>query len=289
MKKIPFYLSIDFEDLAYDLLRYIGQPTETSVAGLELSYKLINNYSKEKLNNKKLTFFTTGTLARTVPDLLKQMTFDGHEISSHYNQHDLMFKQSNYEIAKNLEIAKESIYKACGKVPIGFRAPNFSITPNRLDIYKEINKFFKYDSSHVLNLNINSKDHYDLLKPFNSIDLVEFPILPKGYLNGKIQIKSGGTFFRLFPKSIIKDVMHFNHQEGFIPLIYLHPYDYLSNQEFWVPLRKFVKSKKLKSLILYFRQNQWNRLGNNTVFNKLDYILNFFEHQGPMSADLNIK
>ena len=108
-------------------------------------------------------------------------------------------------------------------------------------------------------------------------------------MNGKIQIKSGGTFFRLFPKSIIKDVMHFNHQEGFIPLIYLHPYDYLSNQEFWVPLRKFVKSKKLKSLILYFRQNQWNRLGNNTVFNKLDYILNFFEHQGPMSADLNIK
>ena len=63
LKKIPFFLSIDFEDLAYELLRSIGQPTKNSITALELSYKLINNFTKEKLNNKKLTFFTTGTVA----------------------------------------------------------------------------------------------------------------------------------------------------------------------------------------------------------------------------------
>lgn len=288
LKKIPFYLSIDFEDLAYELLRSIGQPTKVSVAALELSYNLIHEYSKKKLNNKKLTFFTTGTVARTMSDLLKRMVIDGHEVGSHYNYHDLMYKQSNYEISKNLEIAKESIFKACGKEPLGFRAPAFSITPNRLDIYKEINKFFKYDSSHVINLNINDKDYYDRLEPFNSIDLVEFPILPKGYLMGKFQIKSGGTFLRLFSKKIIKDVMNFNHQEGFVPIVYMHPYDYLSNQEFWVPLSDFVQTKKIKNLILYLRQNQWSRLGNTSVFNKLDYLLNFFDHQGPMSSGLNV-
>ena len=288
LKKIPFFLSIDFEDLAYELLRSIGQPTKNSITALELSYKLINNFTKEKLNNKKLTFFTTGTVARAMPDLLKQMVIDGHEVGSHYNYHDLMYKQSNYEISKNLEIAKESIFKACGKEPIGFRAPSFSITPNRLDIYGEINKFFKYDSSHVINLNINNKDYYNLLEPFNSIDLVEFPILPKGYLKGKFQIKSGGTFLRLFSKKIIKDVMDYNYQEGFTPIIYIHPYDYLSNQEFWVPLRDFVNSKKINNLILYLKQNQWNRLNNTSVFDKLDYLLNFFEHQGPMSSELKL-
>ena len=288
LKKIPFYLSIDFEDLAYEILRLIGQPTKVSATALEYSYNLIHEYSKKKLNNKKLTFFTTGTVARTMPDLLKRMVIDGHEVSSHYNYHDLMHKQSNYEISKNLEIAKESIFKACGKEPLGFRAPAFSITPNRLDIYKEINKFFKYDSSHVINLNINNKDYYNSLEPFNSIDLVEFPILPKGYLKGKFQIKSGGTFLRLFSKKIIEDVMNFNHQEGFVPIIYMHPYDYLFNQEFWVPLSDFVKTKKIKNLILYLKQNQWSRLGNTSVFNKLDYLLNFFEHKGLMSSGLKV-
>ena len=284
MKKIPFYLSIDFEDLAYDLLRSIGKTPKVSNEALILSYNLINEYSKKKLNNKKLTFFTTGTVARTMPDLIKQMVVDGHEVGSHYNLHDLMYKQSNYEIAKNLEISKESIFKACGKEPIGFRAPIFSITPDRLDIYKEIDRFFQYDSSHIINLDINNKDYFDELEPFKSIDLVEFPIVPKGYIMSKVQIKSGGSFLRIFSKKIIKEVMNYNYINNFTPLIYMHPYDYLSNQEFWVPLNEFAQTKKIKNLILYLRQNQWSRLGNNTVFNKLDYLLNFFEHQGPMSS-----
>ena len=266
------------------MLRAIGETPKVSATALELSYKLIDDYSKKKLNNKKLTFFTTGTVARTIPDLIKQMIVDGHEVGSHYNLHDLMYKQSNYEIAKNLEISKESIFKACGKEPIGFRAPIFSITPDRLDIYKEIDRFFQYDSSHIINLDINNKDYFDELEPFKSIDLVEFPIVPKGYIMSKVQIKSGGSFLRIFSKKIIKEVMNYNYINNFTPLIYMHPYDYLSNQEFWVPLNEFAQTKKIKNLILYLRQNQWSRLGNNTVFNKLDYLLNFFEHQGPMSS-----
>ena len=288
LSKIPFYLSIDFEDLAYELLRAIGETPKVSTTALELSYKLINDYSNKKLNNKKLTFFTTGTVARTMPDLIKQMTIDGHEVGSHYNLHDLMYKQSNYEISKNLEISKESIFKACGKEPIGFRAPAFSITPDRLEIYEEINKFFKYDSSHIINLNLNNKDYYNSLEPLNSIDLVEFPIVPKGYLMGRVQIKSGGSYLRVFSKKIIKEVMNYNFTNGFIPLIYMHPYDYLCNQEFWVPLSEFAQTKKIKNLILYLRQNQWSRFGNTTVFSKLDYLLNFFEHQGPMSLGLKV-
>ena len=288
MKKIPFYLTIDFEDLAYELLRTIGENPKVSATALELSYKLIHDYSKKKLNNKKLTFFTTGTVARTVPDLIKQMIIDGHEVASHYNLHDLMYKQSNYEISKNLEIAKESIFKACGKEPIGFRAPAFSITPDRLEIYEEINKFFRYDSSHIINLNLNNKNYYDSLEQFNSIELVEFPVVPRGYFMGRVQIKSGGSFFRIFSKKIMKEVMTYNYNNGFTPLIYMHPYDYLSNQEFWVPLSEFTKTRKMKNLILYLKQNQWSRFGNTTVFNKLDYLLNFFDHQGPMSLGLKV-
>ena len=72
---------------------------------------MINNFLEKNFSNSKVTFFTTGTVARLAPDLLKQISNDGHEIASHYNYHDLMFKQSNNEIEKNLIEAKESIYR----------------------------------------------------------------------------------------------------------------------------------------------------------------------------------
>jgi hypothetical protein len=117
--------------------------------------------------------------------------------------------------------------------------------------------------------------------------LKEFPIVPKPFLNKKISIKSGGTFLRLYTKEMMKEVMLFNYQEGFMPLVYMHPYDYLVNKEFWVPLSDFIKSKKITNLVKYPRQLQWTGLRNKTVFPKLEYLLEFFEHQGPMSELLN--
>ena len=40
-----------------------------------------------------------------------------------------MYTQSDSEIEENILIAKESIKDACGKEPLGFRAPAFSIYP----------------------------------------------------------------------------------------------------------------------------------------------------------------
>ena len=82
---------------------------------------------------------------------------------------------------------------------------------------------------------------------------------------------------------MMKEVMMFNYEKGFIPLVYLHPYDYLQNKEFWVPFSEFFKSKKLSNFVKYPRQLQWIGLRNKTVFPKLEYILESFEHQGPMS------
>ena len=62
----------------------------------------------------------------------------------------------------------------------------------------------------------------------------------------------------------------------------MHPYDYLSNGEFWVSLSDFFKTKSLPALSRYPRQVQWHYLNNRSVFKKLDYVLNEFEHQGPM-------
>jgi len=263
-------------------MRSIGLEPRVNFDALMLGYKLANDFSLNKLSSKKLTFFTTGTVAETYPELLQEIVNDGHEIACHYHYHNLMFNESNDEINSNLELAKTAIFKACGDEPKGFRAPVFSIPRDRVDIFEVIEKHFLYDSSYVLYLNKYTKEEYLKNSPFTLNKLTEFPIVPKPFLNKKISVKSGGTFLRLFTKEMMKEVMIFNHEQGFVPLVYMHPYDYLENKEFWVPLSDFIRSKKMANFLKYPRQLQWTGLRNKTVFPKLEYLLESFEHQGPM-------
>ncbi len=254
-----------------------------------MSYQIINDFSKQKLSSKKITFFVTAVLAKEMPDLLKQIATDGHEVGCHYFYHDLLFQQSNLEINRNLELAKNAIFTATDIEPVGFRAPTFSIPRDRRDIFSEIERHFNYDSSYVLDLGKFTKEQYFQESPFTLENLVEIPIVPKSFLSKKLKMKSGGTYFRFFSQEMIKEVMFYNANLGFTPLVYLHPYDYLQNREFWVSISEFIGARKLKYFIKYIRQIQWIGIGNSSVFPKLNYLLEEFEHQGPMCLLLNEK
>jgi peptidoglycan/xylan/chitin deacetylase (PgdA/CDA1 family) len=147
-------------------MRSIGLEPRVNFDALMLGYKLANDFSLNKLSSKKLTFFTTGTVAETYPELLQEIVNDGHEVACHYHYHNLMFKESNDEINSNLELAKTAIFKACGDEPKGFRAPVFSIPRDRVDIFEVIEKHFLYDSSYVLYLNKYTKEEYLKNIPF---------------------------------------------------------------------------------------------------------------------------
>ena len=60
-------------------------------------------------------------------------------------------------------------------------------------------------------------------------------------------MKSGGSFFRLFTKKMIKDALEETHRKNHIPLIYLHPYDFLTEKEFWLSLSD-LKTCKVYSI-----------------------------------------
>jgi hypothetical protein len=139
----------------------------------------------------------------------------------------------------------------------------------------------------VLDLGKFTKEQYFQESPFTLEHLIEIPIVPKSFFSRKLKMKSGGTYFRFFSKKMIEEVMLYNVELGFAPLVYLHPYDYLQNREFWVSINDFIGARKLKYLIKYFRQIQWVGIGNRSVFPKLNYLLENFEHQGPMSLLLD--
>jgi len=285
--KKQLYVSVDLEDFTYDVFRSLGLEPKVNFDALNKCYEIISHFSKVNFNEKKITFFTTGTVALTHPMLLKRIVDDGHEIACHYHFHDLMYEHSLEDIESNIILAREAIKDACGKYPTGFRAPAFSIENGREDVYLLLSRYFKYDSSYVLHdYEINNASFKDKA-PFNIEGFQEFPIISLPWFK-RFNLKSGGTFFRLFRTRNLIDVLNNSIEHGFTPLIYLHPYDFLSEYEFKVPLRYFLSRHNfVKGFYKYVRQFQWLGLGNASTLEKLKTILLEFEHAGPMSQELS--
>ena len=112
MDKIPFYFSVDFEDYYHDKRRDLGHNNPLfKIKSLWKSYEIINNYCNKYLNSKKITFFTTGIVAKEAKDLIRKISDDGHEVACHYNYHDSIHKSDRKNLINNLEIAIENLEK----------------------------------------------------------------------------------------------------------------------------------------------------------------------------------
>jgi hypothetical protein len=287
MSKIPFYFSVDFEDFTHDLGRSIGNPEpESREKALKISYQRVQDFSQKFFGGKKITFFVTGILARKFPELVKKMFSDGHEIACHYNFHDNINLTNRHDFAENLDAAIESIKNATGENPLGFRAPNFAIDEENLWAYEELAKRFQYDSSYKTSAHISKTLEGGKLN-IDKYSLYEFCIFCLPVLMGSFSIRTGGTFLRLFPSSLIIKAMHKTKELGHIPLLYIHPYELTLNRDFWVPWHDMKYLSFPKRIIKWARQVQWAILGHRGVEKKLSKICEHFEHQGPMRLLIN--
>lgn len=288
MNRLPFYFSIDFEDFSFDYKRENGSsPRTMNVDPLWTSYEEIKSVFNDLEFKNGVTFFTTGIVAENAPDLVKQISDDGHEVGCHYYYHDLVHRDSIESIAKNLDRAIESLTQASGQKIKGFRAPDFSIRETDKDVYKEIAKRFEYDSSFVATEKYNSDS---LNNYFLSIDenLKEFPVYAKKSFARLMDCRSGGTYFKLFPVKMTLDTMKEARSKGFMPIMYLHPYEFPSGSELMASWNDLDFLPPLKRLPCFVRQIQWLKAQNKRVIPKLKSICRHFEHQGPMRNLLSL-
>ena len=281
LKKHKVYLSIDFEDFSHDYNRLFGNQTVLKNSNaLYKSYERIKEISNKYLDNKKITFFVTGICARQNPELIKKIHSDGHEIACHYNYHDNIENQNPEIFRKNLKIAKQSIEEIIGEELLGFRAPFFAIGPNDDWAYEIIAEEFRYDSSCRTSLNFHDAKNKHK-KNNRASQLTEFFIFEYKF-PFQLKMKSGGTFFRFFPAKWTKSVLMQQVNDGHTPLIYFHSYELTLNAEFWVPFKYFKHCGIFKGLLAWARQTQWLTIGHRNLDKKLSFILQDFEHQGPM-------
>ena len=262
------FLSIDFEDFSHDLKRDLGlwKTGPMRIDSLWESYHEINAFLKEIGGSKgqKATFFCTGIIAEQAPDLVKKIAEDGHEIACHYYFHDEMYQQDLTTVEANLKRAKYLLETSSGSQVFGFRAPKFKIDKMNAEQYQAVQSYFAYDSSFPVQRLSDIKAFKELM----NLDKLEILPIFRDTING-IDLKLGGSYLKVFPKIMSKKLMVNAESKGFVPHIYIHPYEVNAKQKYRVSLKELKPLGLRRSIYWSFRQHQWLSVGNISLKKKL--------------------
>lgn len=174
----------------------------------------------------KATFFILGQVAEAKPELAPLITKAGHEIASHGYSHRLTTLLSADEFRSEIRRTGEIIERQTGVKPIGFRAPQWSLsfkeTPWAFEILSQ--EGYLYDSS--LNPLPLVGDNKGKKKPFviqtNSGTLWEFPPMVASIMSQNLPI-AGGWAFRLLPLPFVTKTIKAYNNNNQPAILYLHP------------------------------------------------------------------
>jgi polysaccharide deacetylase family protein (PEP-CTERM system associated) len=176
----------------------------------------------------RATVFTLGWVARKRPCLIREVARRGHEIACHSYRHRPVFRLTPEEFRADTELAKDILENVTGAPVVGYRAPNFSITPGTEWAWKILCELgFLYDSSvnpvwHKMYANPNAPRFTYLIPETN---LFEVPIATWRVCGVNLPI-GGGAYLRLLPLPYMRAGLAFvNAFERQPVTLYMHPWE----------------------------------------------------------------
>ncbi|RRJ31825.1 polysaccharide deacetylase family protein [Halocatena pleomorpha] len=183
------------------------------------------------------TFFVVGDVARRYPELVASIADAGHEIGSHGDTHRPLFDLSPKQFAAELDRSTQAIRDAVGSTPVGFRAPNFSVTPQTqwaIEVLEAAG--YRYDSSvfpvrtpmyGVSGAPIRPYT-LDPNAPFEEREgggqLTELPL---AVFHPRLKLPvAGGFYARLLPTWLLKRGVRTLNAHGLPATMYFHPWEF---------------------------------------------------------------
>lgn len=220
-----FFLTLDLEEWYH--LEYLKDGVDTDstrvIEHLDEFFQIL------KKNNIKITVFVLGELIDRHQNLIQSFVDEGHEIGIHGWNHQLLGEKSLKTFVNEISATKNKLESTFGCDVIGYRAPCFSMSNEKLEALKGIG--LEYDSSFIQfkdhplygDLNMNESIIVDNLV-YKKNGVYEFE-LPTISLFGKMIPISGGGYFRLFPKFIFKRLWRRYIDENQNFNMYIHPFE----------------------------------------------------------------
>ncbi|WP_122089268.1 polysaccharide deacetylase family protein [Halalkalicoccus subterraneus] len=185
------------------------------------------------------TFFVVGEIAREYPALITRIADDGHEIASHGHTHTPLFELTQASFTEELDASAEAIESVTGHRPLGFRAPNFSVTPRTQWAFDALLETgYRYDSSvfpvktpmygvgnapvHPYWVDRNSP--FEDSRSVTADDLLEFP---PAVFHPRFRVPVAGGFYgRILPTWVISRGIRNLNRRGIPATLYFHPWEF---------------------------------------------------------------
>ena len=175
----------------------------------------------------RATFFTLGSIARRQPRIIREIATAGHELASHSLEHRRLYCLPR-AVAKEYIAASRKILEDTAGIQVrGFRAPEFSILANSLDILDLIQEAgYQYDSSIYP---ISGHDVYGIKGASLEIHqlkngLWEYPPTTARWM-GRTWPALGGGYLRLYPLFLNRAALQQAETRGSPAMLYVHPYE----------------------------------------------------------------
>lgn len=186
---------------------------------LEKILALLDRYQR------KATFFILGSVAESEPELAPMIVAQGHEIASHGYSHTLLPDMDQGQFQDELQRTERILLKQTGQRPVGYRAPQWSVSPRTPWVDEVLVEHgYLYDSSRnplpfVGNPSV-PRHPYRIATTRGSLWEIPPMVTPTRWGN----LPSGGGWgFRLFPLVMIQATIERYQREGSPAVLYLHP------------------------------------------------------------------
>jgi len=174
----------------------------------------------------RATFFVLGSVAEEEPALVPMIAAVGHEIASHGYSHRLVPELGPALFRDELRRTGEILERQCGRQPVGFRAPQWSIsataTPWALTILRE--EGYLYDSSCTPLPVVGEANgpRFPFVVETPAGPLLEIPPMVTPSFLGNLPT-GGGWGFRFFPLAMIAGTVARLNAAGNPAVLFLHP------------------------------------------------------------------
>ena len=175
----------------------------------------------------KATFFTLGVVAEALPDVVRRIAEAGHEVGSHSQQHLRLYNLDRAAARQAIERSKRALEDATGQPVYGFRAPDFSITRQNLELLDVV----RPRATPTTRRSPPSRSTTCTVwqAPCGSIHrlpngLVEFPPATVK-VGGQVVPVLGGGYFRLMPLWASRLAMAAYERSRPPVMAYTHPYE----------------------------------------------------------------
>lgn len=216
-------LTVDFEDYRRQELRdHLGRPQPPNRHEVERQLHLLLELLE--VLDLRATFFAVGRLTREIDPSLWRAITARHRLGCHGYEHLAVSALGPAGFRDDLHRAKAALEDASGQPVASFRAPYFSGEDCDPWFGEALAaEGFRFDSSRRLGSPPRGFDG-TFAVPGSGGTVAEVPLPSIGFGPKRLTI-IGGTYLRLFPLGVVGRLLERAERAGFVPMVYLHPYD----------------------------------------------------------------